>query len=187
MELNFEAATRQIEAELAECLSHVSGDEVQSLLQAICAADKVFVVAVGRVMLMMQAFVKRLNHLGVEAYFVGQIDEPAITQQDLLIVASGSGESAFPVAITRVAEKYKPTIAYMGSNLNSTAASAATIRLRIPCRTKLNLPDELSSGQPMSSMFEQSLLLVCDAIALMMVTQKKIDMPSLWRKHANLE
>jgi len=59
--------------------------------------------------------------------------------------------------------------------------------IRIPVQTKLNLPGEIPSIQPMTSLFEQSLLILGDTIALMIVEEKKIDMHSLWQLHANLE
>jgi len=43
------------------------------------------------------------------------------------------------------------------------------------------------SQQPMTSLFEQSLLLVGDAIAMSMVRKRDIDLDSLWEYHANLE
>lgn len=173
--------------ELTRSLNAVSPAQTDVLIDEILSAHKVFVVGVGRVMLMLQAFAKRLNHIGVEAFFVGEINEPAITKDDLLILGSGSGESAFPSAICKVAQKYHPRIAYIGSNLNSTIAVASDIVVRIPCRTKLNLPDEIPSVQPMSSLFEQSLLLYLDTVSMMIVRRKGIVISELWHKHANLE
>jgi 6-phospho-3-hexuloisomerase len=59
--------------------------------------------------------------------------------------------------------------------------------VRIPCCTKLNLPDEIPSGQPMSSLFEQSLYLLCDIVCLCVIRRKDIDIKTLWDMHANLE
>ena len=173
--------------ELSQSLGAISPEQTDRLIDDILKARKVFVVGVGRVMLMLQAFAKRLNHIGVEAYFVGEINEPAITGDDLLILGSGSGESAFPVVISKVAQKYHPRMAYLGSNLNSTIAAASDIAVRIPCRTKLALPDEIPSEQPMSSLFEQSLLLYLDTVSMMIVRRKGIVVSDLWQKHANLE
>jgi 6-phospho-3-hexuloisomerase len=39
----------------------------------------------------------------------------------------------------------------------------------------------------MTSLFEQSLLILGDIIALMMVRDKSIDIHNLWEYHANLE
>lgn len=186
-DLSFRHLSGEILQELTGCIQSIDETSVDNVVQSLCEAEKVFAVGVGRVLLMLQAFVKRLNHLGIEAYYVGEVNEPAITAKDVLVVASGSGESEVPVSIAKVAKKYHPKIVYIGSNLSSTAASMSDLQLRIPCRTKLNLPDELSSVQPMSSMFEQSLLLCCDTLAYRIVMEKQLNMKELWRKHANLE
>ena len=59
--------------------------------------------------------------------------------------------------------------------------------VRIPVSTKLGLPNEVPSIQPMTSLFEQSLLLLGDTIALMIIKEKDINMKELWQYHANLE
>ena len=52
----------------------------------------------------------------------------------------------------------------------------------------MQLEDEISSSQVMSSLFEQSLLLLADMVALLIVDRKQIsDLHALWKKHANLE
>ena len=186
-QFKYSEAKEIILAELNASLSAVEDAQVEKAVEMLTGARKVFVVGVGRVLLMLQAFVKRLNHLGIEAYFVGEINEPAITPDDVLLVASGSGESAIPVVISRVAQKYNPKLLYVGSNMQSTVASMADHCVRIPCKTKLNLPDELSSQQPMSSLFEQSILLAFDSMAFMIARNKNIVIKDLWQKHANLE
>lgn len=185
--LTFSQLNEKIMQELIACMQRIDEQSVECLVQELLAAEKVFVVGVGRVLIMLQAFVKRLNHLGIEAYYVGEVNEPAITGKDVLIVASGSGESVIPISITRVAQKYGPRIVYIGSNLSSTVASMSNLQVRIPCRTKLNRSDELISVQPMSSMFEQSLLLFCDTLAYRIILEKDLIMEDLWYKHANLE
>lgn len=174
--------------ELQTVFANVKEEEVLALTAAICEAESVFVVGVGRVLLMLQAFVKRLNHLGIEAIYVGAVDEPAITENDLLIVGSGSGESAVPLAIVKIARTHHARIAHIGSNASSSMTPYEDLFIRIPCSTKLNLQDEIKSQQVMSSLFEQSLLLLADMVALLIVDKKQItDLHALWKKHANLE
>ena len=174
--------------EIATALSAVSDEDVERLVEAILGAEKVFVVGLGRVLLSLQAFVKRLNHLGVRAWFVGEMNEPAITARDLLIVGSGSGESAVPVAIAGIAKKHGARTVLLGSNGRSTLARTTDFFVRIPVRTKLALADEIPSRQIMSSLFEQCLLIVGDAVALRILERKSItDLASLWSLHANLE
>lgn len=174
--------------ELQDALGAVREDEVVAMVDAICQARMVFVTGVGRVLLMLQAFVKRLNHLGIKANFVGAIDEPAITSQDVLLVASGSGESVVPLSIIKVAKRYKAKIIHVGAKPNSSMTEYEDLFVRIPCKTKLSRPDEIPSQQIMSSLFEQSLLLLLDAAAMMIVKKQQItDLDELWKYHANLE
>ena len=161
---------------------------MDALAEAILAADKVFAIGVGRVLLSVQAIVKRLNHLGIRAWCVGDINEPAITERDLLIVASGSGESVVPLSIARVARMRGARIAHIGSNMESQLAPLADLCVRLPVRTRLSRPDEIPSAQIMTSLFEQGLLILGDALALILKDRLGIqDVDTLWQFHANLE
>lgn len=188
----------QLSCELARCsqtiiqecnqaLCAIDADQTAQLLDAISGAQQVFFIGVGRVLLSLEAIAKRLAHLGVNTHIVGEIAEPAITPEDLLIVGSGSGESLIPVAIAQKAVKLGAKVAYIGSNVNSTIANLAEVKVRIPVRTKLERPDEIESVQPMTSLFEQSLLLYGDTLAMMMAQERHIVLKDLWRRHANLE
>ena len=59
--------------------------------------------------------------------------------------------------------------------------------VRIPVRTRLYLDDEIDSLQPMTSLFEQSLLIFGDLIAMEIIEKKGLDLKGLWMYHANLE
>jgi len=181
-------ATHQLVAEEIErALASVDADQLKRLVDAVLTADKVFFVGVGRVLLSLQAIAKRFAHLGINCHCVGEITEPAITGRDVLIVGSGSGTTLFPVAIARKAKEVGATVVHIGSNPRSDLSHIVDFMVRVPVRTKLNLGDEIDSRQPMTSLFEQSLLLLGDIVAMMIVDERKIDLKDLWRYHANLE
>ncbi|GGM30404.1 3-hexulose-6-phosphate isomerase [Paraliobacillus quinghaiensis] len=185
--INYEDIQKEITSEISDTLGQINNDDVIKLLRKIEKAEKVFFVGVGRVKLSLEAIAKRLAHLGIKTYVVGQITEPAITEKDLLIVGSGSGESAFPLIIAKKAKQYKAEVAHIGANPDCSMKQYSDHFVRIPVSTKLQLPNEIPSAQPMTSLFEQSLLLLGDTIALMMVKEQNIDMHKLWEYHANLE
>lgn len=178
---------QQVLNELSQTLDSVDVVALERLSKDILSSKKVFLVGVGRVLLSLQAFAKRLSHLGVDAHCVGDICEPAITEEDLLIVGSGSGMSVFPVAIAKVARKYNAKIVHIGSNPHGDVAEYTDYMVRIPVRTKLYLEDEINSQQPMTSLFEQSLYLVGDILAMMIIRKQNLDLRELWQFHANLE
>ena len=161
---------------------------LERLVDEVLKADQVFFVGVGRVMLALQCICKRFAHLGIRAHCVGEINEPAIKKDDLLIVGSGSGGSLFPLGIARKARaSVDCTIVHIGSNPNSEMKDIEDFMVRIPVRTKNYLEDEIDSCQPMTSLFEQSVLLLGDVLAKMIIEQRHLDMRSLWQYHANLE
>ncbi|MBP3736248.1 MAG: SIS domain-containing protein [Lachnospiraceae bacterium] len=177
----------QVLAELGTALHAVDPASVEQLVQEILTADKVFFVGVGRVMLSLKAIAKRLAHLGISTHCVGEITEPAITEDDLLIVGSGSGSTLVPLGIAGKAKGIGARIVHIGSNPKSPMSAYADMMVRIPVRTKEYLPDEIDSAQPMTSLFEQSLLLLGDVVAKMIIEERNVDMKALWKYHANLE
>lgn len=185
--MNYKETYQSILSECNVALEKVREDDVRQCIELILQAEKVFFIGVGRVKLAIEAFAKRLSHLGVNTVIVGQITEPAMTDKDILIVASGSGESLVPVAIAQKAKELGGKIIHLGSNPHSSLAPITDLMVRIPVQTKLYLADEIKSEQPMSSLFEQSLLLLGDTIAKMIVDKEEIQLKSLWKFHANLE
>ncbi len=175
-------------AELERTLASVDPAQLERLRDDILRADQVFFVGVGRVMLALQCVCKRLAHLGIRAHYVGEITEPAIKKDDLLIVGSGSGGSLFPLGIAKKARAAADcTIVHIGSNPNSEMKDIANYMVRLPVRTKWYLEDEIDSCQPMTSLFEQSVLLLGDVLAKMIIEERNLDMKALWQYHANLE
>lgn len=173
--------------ELKITFDTINPQEVMRLTQMVQSADQVFLVGVGRVRLSLEAAAKRWAHLGIKTHVVGEITEPAITEADLLIVGSGSGSTIIPLEIAKKAYSLGAKVVHIGSNPHSQLKEMAELMVRIPVRTKFYLEDEIDSQQPMTSLFEQSLFLLCDIVAKMLIEEKNLDMKELWRYHANLE
>ena len=184
----YEKARRDVLGELELALGSIDPASLERLKDDILDADQVFFVGVGRVMLALQCLCKRLAHLGIRAHYVGEITEPHLNKSDLLIVGSGSGSSLFPLGIARKARECADCrIVHIGSNPNSEMRAIADYMVRIPVRTKQYLDDEIASCQPMTTLFEQSVFLLGDILAKMIIDEKHLDMKELWRFHANLE
>lgn len=184
---HYNETVKAVLSELDSALGNVEQETIQKFVDAVLEADQVFFVGVGRVLLSLQAICKRLAHLGIKTHYVGEITEPAITGKDLLIVGSGSGGSLFPLGIAKKAHSIGVKIIHIGSNPNSEMKELCEFMVRIPVRTKNYLEDEIDSIQPMTTLFEQSLLLFGDIVAKMIIDERQIDMKALWKYHANLE
>jgi len=173
--------------ELDTSLGCINENEVEQLIDIVLRSRKVFFVGVGRVLLSLQAIAKRWAHLGIDTHIVGEITEPAITADDVLIVGSGSGTTLFPAGIAKKAHIIGAKVVHIGSNPDSELKDIVEFMVRIPVRTKNYLDDEIDSDQPMTSLFEQTLLLLGDIVAKMIIDRRHLDMKNLWQHHANLE
>ncbi len=187
VDMKYSEVKSVILTEIDVALEQIDEKQLEMFIDDILSARKVFVIGVGRVMLSLEAFAKRLCHLGIEAHCVGDITEPAIDEKDLLIVGSGSGCSIIPVAICKKAKEFNCKIVHIGSNPHGDVDKYAEYMIRIPVRTRLNLEDEIESKQPMTSLFEQTLMILGDILAMMIIEKRNIELENLWIYHANLE
>jgi len=171
--------------ELDMVLSSIEHNQIEQLVEALLTAEKVFMIGVGRVKISLSALAKRLNHLGIKTWLVGDVNEPAINSNDLLLVGSGSGESLIPKQIAACAQKYHAKIAHLTSSPNSTIASMANIVVDFHCNSKSG--DGIKTIQPMTTLFEQSLLIFGDLICLELAKRKQLSAAQVAAQHANLE
>ena len=96
--------------------------------------------------------------------------------------------SIFPVRLEGISEKtkqeytcYAKQIAFYGKTMSDKKV------IWNEGQDIAKAPDEIHSEQPMTSLFEQSLLLFGDTTALMLVREKHLELDKLWEYHANLE
>jgi 6-phospho-3-hexuloisomerase len=184
---NSQEISKQILLEIQTVLEQVDPQEVDRLVKELLAAEKVFFFAVGRVFLSLECFAKRLGHLGVDCQVVGSINEKPITPHDLLLVASGSGESKLPVEIARIAKSKGAGLGIITSARSSTLKSLCDFAVHLPCPTKNDIAAGVTSMQPMSALFDQSLHIFGDTTAILLQQRKGLDTGDLWQYHANLE
>lgn len=177
--------SEQILTEVRDCVSNIELQTINQYIKYLCRAEKVFFIGVGRVKLSLEATVKRLSHLGIHCVMVGDLTEPPITDKDLLVVASGSGESIIPYQISKKAIKYGAEIFHITSNVNSSIGNLTKHHLVIDAPNKNS--SNKASIQPMSTLFEQSLYIFHDIVAIMIMNEKQINMSELYSSHANLE
>lgn len=181
----FKNKVEKIMEENKTVLSKIDPNALESYITLLINADRIFLVGVGRVKLMLEAFCKRLNHLGLSAHMVGDINEPPIKKGDLLIVGSGSGETIFSREIGKKAKKFEAIIVHITSSPKSSIAKLAdqVVLFKTPSKTQ----NEFRSVQPMSTLFEQSLLLFNDAVALILMEEQHLNEQEVKKNHANLE
>jgi 6-phospho-3-hexuloisomerase len=172
--------------ELERTLAAISEEAIAAAQRMILAANRLFVTGAGRTRLALEMAAMRLMHLGLVVYVAGEVTTPAIGPGDLLLVASGSGTTAGPVHAAEVALKAGAQVLALTTSSGSQLATLAQGVLVIPAAAKQDHRGAISE-QYAGALFEQSTLLVMDAMFQAMWRQSGTSAEELWKRHANLE
>jgi 6-phospho-3-hexuloisomerase len=172
--------------ELERTLAAVSEAEIAVAQRIILEANRVFVTGAGRTGLALKMAAMRLMHLGLVVHVVGEVTSPAIGRGDLLLVASGSGTTAGPVHAAEVAAKAGARVLALTATPASKLGELAQGLVVIPAAAKEDRGGMMSE-QYAGALFEQSALLIMDAMFEAMWHERGESAEELWKRHANLE
>jgi 6-phospho-3-hexuloisomerase len=179
----------QILAEVIDCARQVS---TESLIQAgmlIESSPRIFVAGAGRSGLCMKAFGMRLMHLGKTVHVVGETTSPSIAASDLLIIGSGSGRTTSLLAMAEKAQRVGAQILLFTTEVTSPLAGLSNLLVVIPApsfKSAEGAPSHISV-QPMGTLFEQSMLILCDSLILGLMQRTGVSSAQMFEHHANLE
>ena len=174
--------------ELSHTLQQVDPAQIDELARAILVAKRIFVTGAGRSLLMLRCLAMRLMHVGLSSYVVGDTTTPAFRKGDLLIAASGSGETEGVVRTAQKAHKLGGQVAVFTIQAASTLGRLGDAVAEIPAYTdKRSIPETSRPLLPGGSLFEQSVLLLGDALVLPLGEQLGIPTDAAFANHANLE
>jgi 6-phospho-3-hexuloisomerase len=186
---SMDAVIQQVLSELQACVSQVCVESLAQALALIESAPRIFVAGAGRSGLCMRAFGMRLMHLGKTVYVVGETTTPGIVAKNLLILGSGSGRTASLLAMARQARSCDAKVLLFTAAASSPMAELADQLVLIPAPS-LGLNEgerDHPSIQPMGTLFEQSLLILCDSLILGLMRQSRVSAAYMLGRHANLE
>ncbi|MDI6854983.1 MAG: SIS domain-containing protein [Deltaproteobacteria bacterium] len=181
-------ALDQMLKELGGVFTRLSPELAETLIREIDRAPRIFGCAVGRSGFILRGFMMRLMHLGLTVYVVGETVTPRLKPDDLLIVISGSGETAQPREVLRRANSVGARTLALTACPDSTIGREARVTLHIPGTTKLAQAQEPASAQCPGSLFEQATFLFLEGVVLILyknrLGQNHHDMLS---RHADVE
>ena len=154
---------RTIMGEIECVVSKVEKEEIDRVVNLIRKDRRIFVAGSG---FSAKGFAMRLMHLGYTVYVVGETITPALREGDLLVGVSGSGKSISVIDAARKAKEKKGVVIAVTSKKESPLAGYADQVLIIPGTVKGDTGESRGSIQLLSSLFDQSLHIVLDAVCL---------------------
>ncbi|MET1052136.1 MAG: 6-phospho-3-hexuloisomerase [Mycetocola sp.] len=188
-ELSVTTALDAILAEVATtgaAISASNGGSLDRAAEALQGARRVFTLGAGRSGLALNMTAMRLMHLGLTVHAVGEATAPAIEEGDVLLVASGSGTTESIVRAARKAREVGASTVAITADGASVIAELSDVTIIIPAARKLDR-DSAASAQYAGGLFEQSVVIIGDALfhALWKASGQTAD--ELWPRHSNLE
>jgi 6-phospho-3-hexuloisomerase len=186
---SMDSTLEQIMTEVAACVRQVSAESLDQAGELMESSPRVFVAGAGRSGLCMRALAVRLMHLGKTVYVTGETSTPSIMGADLLVLGSGSGRTAGLLTMAGQAKRLGAKILLFTTDTASPLAELADLRVIIPAPS-LNAAEDVRSRlsiQPLGTLFEQSLLILCDSLILGLMQRTGVSAAQMLERHANLE
>jgi 6-phospho-3-hexuloisomerase len=179
----------QVLSEMTACVRQVSADSMMEAGELIESAPRIFVAGAGRSGLCMKAFGMRLMHTGKTVHVVGETTTPSIAEADLLVVGSGSGRTSSLLAMAGQAQRRKAKILLFTTDAASPLAELADHRVVIPAPSYMAYDGghTLTSVQPLGTLFEQAMFILCDSLVLGLMQRTGVSAVQMFERHANLE
>lgn len=168
-----------VREEIVTVLSTVSGAQMSNAAALFTdRRRRWFCSGQGRSGLVAQMAAMRLMHVGFDAHAVGEATAPAIGSGDGLVMISGSGETPVTLHITRLARDYGAQVLAVTTRADSTLAQHAHAVIQVPTTVTVQFGGTL---------FEQSALLLLDAVMLEVTAGDPRAHAAMRARHTNLQ
>lgn len=182
-------ALRTVQSEVDAALRSLAETDaaaIAALADAVHDADRVFLLGAGRSGIALRMTAMRLMHLGLTVFVVGDTTTPAIERGDLLLTASGSGTTTGIVRAAAVAHELGAAVATITTAPASPVAELSSVIVTVPAAGKLDRSGT-ASAQYAGGLFEQTVVLLGDALFHTLWQRSGLSADELWPRHSNLE
>jgi 6-phospho-3-hexuloisomerase len=170
-------------AELHDVLARISREEFVGAAQLVVATPMVHLTGRGRNELALRAFGNRLMQLGKPVAILGDILSAPVRHGDLVVIASGSGTTSALLDVADASLALNAKILALTGQSDSPLSERASVTLTIPPL----LTDGSKGVQPLGTLFEQCLGLVCDALVIDLMHRLDVTIDAMRTRHANIE
>lgn len=173
--------------EIGQVLNGIDEVEVNAFLESILKANKIVAFGAGRVGMAVRGFAMRLGHLGFNAHTLGDSTVPSVASGDLLLIASGSGETQTIFDLALIGKKNGCKLLLVTGNPESRIGKIASEIVKIAAPSKTREVCGVTSKQPMTTLNEQCLMVFFDALVLLLMEKMNETHDTMWARHSNLE
>ena len=182
--MDYRQLVKTVVAENAAILNAVDPRQVEALIDEIVRAKSIQIYAMGRMQLSVRAFAMRLKHMGFDTYVVYDTTTPHIGKGDLLI--GHCAVTHVELNVIRCAKQAGARVALLTAHPENEHGRLADLCVLVPGQI-FATGNEMPSVQPMASALEQSLFLLVDIVAMMLIERLGVSVAQMQARHTNLE
>jgi hypothetical protein len=189
MKMNgYEALYRTMLLEHEKVFAAQDTEALETAMQEIASAARVFVTGAGREGIAARGFAMRLVHLGKEVHWLWDDTTPGMKSGDLFLAVNGSGcIGHIDYLLDRAKETGARRLIITGSPEERTPSEADAC-LFVPAMVyKGKDPRTVASAQPMGNLFEQHLFLLFDILAMLLTERLHETHETMEARHRNIE
>ena len=186
----------EIVRHVGSIIDDLNESEIKEMIAAVRGSERIFLMGAGRSGLAARAFAMRLVQLGLTTYVIGETVNPAMTEKDLLIAVSGSGETTSILSAARVAKGVGSKVLAVTSYPESSLGKIADQVARVKGKTKIDIEKDYLKHQlegthtslaPLGTLFEDTVMIFFDGIIAGLMTELGREETYMKKRHATLE
>jgi 6-phospho-3-hexuloisomerase len=158
-------------------LKEIDEEYVQKLCNVILSSGNIFVYGVGRSGIVGRMFAMRLVQLGLKTFFVGETITPVVTNKDVVILISGTGETQGAILVAQICRRVNAKVISVTSSTDNSIYKMSDYGIVL----RTNDPSDLA---PLGTLFEISALVFLDATVALMMKMKGETEEDIRKRHA---
>ena len=194
--MSVKSAMRSIIEHVHKTIEELDDKQIDNMVEIILKAEKIFLVGSGRSGMAVKAFAMRLSQLGLRVYVVGETITPAMSENDLLIAVSGSGETSSVCNAARITKSIGARVLAVTSYPDSTLGRVADDIVVVKGRTKIDVERNHLRSQlegkhttltPLGTLFEDTVMIFFDGIIVRLMQEMGECEDSMKKRHTVLE
>ena len=180
----FRLTIKEISDNLINISDIIDESKLMNFISLIKDSKRTFIYGAGRSGFIGRCFAQRLMHLGFDSCFISDAVTKRYTDQDCVILISGSGRTISTKAIAEGAKKLNGKMILITSNPECGIAKMSDLVIDLKSKTKISKEKTLA---PYTSLFDSATLAFFDAVARVIMDNDNIPEKYIDKRHASLE
>lgn len=170
----------------ASSVSVTQEEEFEKVYELTKKARVIITTGTGRSGLIAQFFAQRLHHILQtigKVYFIDDTTTPSVSEDCLVIMITGSGETKTQLTLARKVKELKASLVVITSYSDSSIGELADVRIEVSGRSM----EESESIMPLGTKFELTVLVILETLNGYLLKRDNISPQKVGEIHRNLE